>query len=271
MSELRMRRAERADIPALTALWQECFGDTPAFIARFFALLDELGGGVVAECDGKPAGAAYALCAQSLLDGAAEKRVGYIYAVGVHERFRSCGVGRAVTRAAGELARALGAELICTLPAEESLYAWYNDVLGVEKRLYRKMRSVPCVGAPKHAVSPVDAPQYLLRRESLLSGKPHLRAQLAAVKLEEALMREYGGGLYAVGDGIAAAYVDDDRAVVRELLGVSEEAALSAAAGIGAMLGCGTAELWQVSDGGVSYIAADGEICPRCVWNLSFD
>lgn len=272
MSEVSLRRAEQGDFAALGALWEECFGDTEGFISAFFSALPALGGGVVAELDGRIAGAAYALTGQSVIIRAnPPARVGYIYGVGVGEKFRSHGIGRRVTLAARELAYALGADTIATLPAEEGLYAWYEDILGVKHRLYRTKTELESRAFAD--VAPISAEEYLMRREAILAARPHLHLSPASMEFENAMLREYGGGLYAVGEGaIAAAYVESGKAVVREVLGKAPPETLYAyAAAVGAALDCPAAELWQASDKGQSYIAADRPLPSDFVWNLSFD
>lgn len=272
MSEVNLRRAVHEDFAALGSLWKECFGDTEGFISAFFSALPTLGGGVVAEIDGCIAGAAYALTGQSVITpGNSHSRVGYIYGVGVAEKYRSHGIGRSATLAARELAYALGADIIATLPAEESLYAWYESILGVNHRLYRTKTELESRALAD--VAPISAEEYLTRREAILAARPHLCLSPASAEFENAMLREYGGGLYAVGEcAIAAAYVENGKAVVRELLGKAEQETLCAyAAAVGAALNCPTAELWQACEKGQSYIAADSPLPSDFVWNLSFD
>lgn len=283
MNELTLRPIEKRDEDALAALWRACFGDSDGFIAAFLAAISTLGGGVAAEVDGRVVGAAYAICAQALRtpDGA-EARVGYIYGVGVDSSCRSRGIGRAVTRAAKDLALDLGAEIIATLPAEAGLYAWYEDVLGVQMRLCRRRTCVD--SAPGVPVAPISGADYLARREIICATRPYLALTPAAIEFEAAFLREYGGGLYSVGgDAVAAAYVENGRAVVRELLGAPRGMERQYAAAVGAALGAATCVLWrECAPGGASdvalddettegYIAADRPLPDGIIWGVSFD
>lgn len=283
MNDITIRHIKERDEAALTALWRECFGDSDGFIAAFLAAINTLGGGVAAECGGRIVGAAYAICAQTLVcPGGKNTRVGYIYGVGVLGDYRSRGVGRAVTRAARQLALDLGAELISTLPAEAGLYAWYEDVIGAKMQLGR--RCTHLASAPGAAVAPISGADYLARREIICAALPHLTLTPAAIEFEAAFLREYGGGLFAVGDGaIAAAYVEDGRAVVRELLGAPCGAHEECAAAVGAALGTATTELWrECAPGGApesapdgqkteGYIASDSPLPEGIIWGVSFD
>lgn len=265
----REYRAE--DIPALSALWKECFGDSDGFIKSFFAALPSIGCGAVAEVGGEVAGAAYAITAQELVTphGGA-RRVGYIYGVGVHERFRGLSLGIGVTETAARLARGMDVEIIATLPADEGLYKFYEKTLGARRQLCReRVRIAPAAGAE---VTRINSEEYLRCREALLAERVHLRLDGAAMAFEEAMLTEYSGGLFAVNGGIAAAYLDGGRAVIPELLLPSGQGGeRECAAAVCAALGAAEGELFLPSARGESYIAADCAIPADCVWNLSFD
>lgn len=268
MSGFALREYRAGDVSALSALWYDCFGDSEGFIKSFFDALPALGGGIVAHCGEEIAGAAYALCCQTLIGGGSERRAGYIYGVGVNRRFRSLGIGAALTRAACTLSKRLGAEIVATLPAEESLYGWYEKTAGLSVQLYRERRAVEC--ASLLPVTPLTATDYSARRETLLHDTVHLRLTDAAAEFEGALLREYGGGYFAVSDGAAAVCMEDGRAVIKELLcpcGSIGEAAAS----LGAHLSAREALLFLPAERGEKYIAADTSLPSGCIWGLSFD
>ena len=167
-----------ADEAALTALWKRCFGDSEELIHGFFALLPELGAGVTAELDGKPVGMAFAICGMALSSG---EKCGYIYAVAVDESCRGFGAGAALTRAAADAARGLGAEIICTLPAEASLYPWYEKLISTRFTLCRRRGIIPAGKA--RGFAPLSTAEYNARREALLAGAPHLTVNDAGAEL----------------------------------------------------------------------------------------
>ena len=188
-----------ADEAALTALWKRCFGDSEELIHGFFAMLPELGAGVTAELDGKPVGMAFAICGMALSSG---EKCGYIYAVAVDESCRGFGAGAALTRAAADAARGLGAEIICTLPAEASLYPWYEKLISTRFTLCRRRGIIPA--GKVRGFDMLSAAEYNARREALLAGVPHLTINDACAELLRLLCEAYGGGLFAVDGGIAA-------------------------------------------------------------------
>lgn len=264
MTTIREIRPE--DQTALVALWHRVFGDPVSYVEEFFRILPEIGRGVAAIENGVPVGAAYMITALELRDDEKSRRCGYLYAVAVEPEARGRGLGGSLSQEAAALGRAHGAELICTLPAEPGLYAWYEKLIGVRCALYRERRELASCSGP--APQLLTAAEYARLRETLLCGRPHLRLSDAAMRLEEANCRAFGGGLYAVGGGIAAASVDGGVTEVRELLGASE----AEAAALGAFLGCARVRLWQPSPGGEPYLAfAPADIPPGTVWNLAFD
>ena len=270
MSGYTLREYRAEDIPALKALWLACFDDTPRFVDEFFAALPAIGGGVVAEGEGEILGAAYTIDALELVSGGAvAAKVGYIYGVGVYEAARGQGIGAALDRAVYGLSRARGAEIITTLPAEDSLYGWYEDILGVKAALCRESRVYDCAARDKAyaGVARISAAEYGAARESMLSDTPHIRLSPAALEFEETLLSEYGDG----------------RAVIKELLlpavgadvpgtqGARESAAQGAACAVGAAMGAGAVVLLTPAEHGEKYIAADAALPAGCIWNLSFD
>lgn len=269
MADFRLREFLPDDVPALISLWCTCFDDTESFVRAFFSALPEIGSGIVAECGGIPVSAAYTLNGQELVNGGKSRKVGYIYGVATDPRFRGLGIGGAVVRETARLSKKLGAEIISTLPAEESLYQWYEDLIGVKKRLCREKictASKPCM-----AVSEISTSEYATKREMLLHEKAHLRLSPASFEFEGTLLQEYGGGFFSVGDGVAAAYIDGETALIRELIGTNACDYNKYAASVGAALGVSKAELSVPSASGCSYIAADCELPADCIWNLSFD
>ncbi len=271
MTDFIIREYRREDIPALSLLWKKTFNDSDELIADFFRILPDMGTGLAAIMDEKIVGAAYVITGMELTDGeSASATAGYIYAVAVDEDCRGLGMGSALTRSAGEAGHRLGADFICTLPASESLYGWYRELLGVEPALYRRILKAEC--APVKPAMPLRVTEYMLRRERLLSGKPHLRLSYPALAFQHRLCSAYGGGFFAVDGGICAAYMEDGTAVIRELLITDEHEITSAAASVGAAMSAKNFVLYSPAAAGEPYMAAQpGAIPPDCVWNLSFD
>ncbi|MCR5663276.1 MAG: GNAT family N-acetyltransferase, partial [Oscillospiraceae bacterium] len=194
-----------------------------------------------------------------------ERRVGYLYAVGVDERSRSLGLGSALSREAVRLGKEAGAELICTSPAEDSLFAWYEKTLGLRRTLRR--RRIRLDSRPGISPEPLTPAEYGRRREALLAGRPHLRPGAQALDFQQDCLRLGGGGFFALGAGLAAACAEDGEALLAELLNASEEDAAS----LGASLGCARTTLLQPSETGERFLAAAEPLAPESVWSFLFE
>ena len=266
----RIRKYAAADVPALCGLWLRNFDDTESFVRSFHAALPQIGGCMVAELEGKIIGAAYALMGQQLAESGKEPlKLGFLYGVSVDGKYRRHGVGAAVVSAAYALAKELGAETVAILPAREHLYDWYGSVLGMKHVLFRSTETVSADNSEPCA--PISAGEYLGKREALLENRPHVLLTEASMDFAKALMTEYGGDLYAVSGGVAAAYIDGGLALVRELLLPEGGDARRAAAAVAYAMGTPQARLFLPSRQGDRYILSDRALPADCVWNLSFD
>lgn len=272
MAEYILREYETGDIPALKSLWADCFGDKEAYIDGFFSLLPSLGTALSAVYEGRVCGSTYILEDMQLyLDGRTQP-VALIYAVAVEAGCRRLGIGRELVQKAVELAKKRGAEHIVTLPAEKSLYGWYEKVCGFKCRLYRQTKLLETMDMG--VVKRISAEEYSALREEKLSGRRHIVYGAAAMKLQQLLCETYSGGLFSCAGAIAAAYSADGIGIMQELLcpeGMDEEVFASA---IGFELGTDEVKLIRPANaqGGSPYLAAlDGRLPEDCYWPLAFD
>ena len=250
------------DARDLAALWHGVFGDPPALAEALLRELPAFGCGFAAVENEKLLGAAYWLDGLEL----AGEKCGYLYAVAVYPEYRGRGLGAALSRACFEEGKRRGAAYRCTVPAEPSLFGWYERILGLKPALYRQSTELAArAGLPARPIGPAE---YAERRETLLGVFPHLRCTPEAMAYEAANCRSFGGDLFAVGDGIAAAYREDGIALVREALGPEPE---EIAAAVGARLGCECVQLLTCAGEGAPFLAADRPFPPGTVWNLAFD
>ena len=97
MTDCTLREYTPADVPALSMLWREVFGDPLRMTAELFALLPDMGSCVVAERDGRLLGAATVLNGFELVTRQKKRPVvGYLYAVMAKESARGRGIGTAL-------------------------------------------------------------------------------------------------------------------------------------------------------------------------------
>ena len=246
------REVRPDDREALISLWVRVFGDAPELVEVFLDLLPEMGTGVTEEENGALLGAAYLVDGFTLVaPDAAPEKCGYLYAVAVEEHARGKGIGARLSQAAAKIGRTRGAELICTLPAEPSLYHWYASVLSLHEVTHRALYSSPEI--PR--AGSLSAEEYGRRREELLAGCCHVRLSSAAIRFQEKLCLCYGGGFYAAGDGIFCACREGEGWRIPELLGPG-----------------GNLPAWddlRAEEG--PYLCSDLPFPDGCIWNLSFD
>lgn len=271
MTDFTLREYRAGDVPALSLLWRDVFGDPLGFTAAFYAMLPDMGSAVVAEAEGRLVGAAHVLNGFELVGKKKKPPVaGYLYAVMVAPAYRSLGIGKALTLEAAALAKRRESAFLCTLPADTPLYGWYHRLLGVDCALYRQSHVTDC--APLEVAGELSATEYLLWRERLLEGSCHLRPSQPTVEFLRRFCKFFGGGLYACGSGVCAAELDGDVCVIKELVTPVREDCEKIAASVGALLGAKRSEYLLPAREGEPYIAAPpGTIPPDCVWNLSFD
>ena len=213
------RPYRRADGPELTALWVRIFGDPPELVEQFYTLLPWMGSCCVAEEAGKLKGMAHLLHGFTLLQPDARPRgCGYLYAVAVEEDARGRGLGAELSRRAAGLGREQGAELLCTLPAEEGLYRWYGDVLSLNCRCDRRVYTAEELPRGCFRISTAEYGYY---REDILLNAPHVELNNAAMEFQAQLCLSYGGGLYRSESALFCAVKEGDGWLFPELLSFS--------------------------------------------------
>lgn len=259
-SDYIIREYRENDTEALSGIWQSVFGDDPEYIHAFFSLLPRTGTGAVAEKDGKPAAMAFAMTGINYGD----KSCAYIYAVATLPEHRGQGLGEAVSRAAAEYS---GADIICTMPAEDGLYRWYNEILGLDDSLF--IEEIALTPNASCKLTPISAEEYHVLRENQLSPLPHVSFSSAHIELLEALCLCYGGGLYRCGDTVLAAQSDGQTCRVVEALGSQTEAASAA---LGAQLNVQKILLRRPALTGSRFVAfKSGTVQSGTYWGPVFD
>lgn len=269
MNDAAIREYRTADVPGLIRLWTAVFDDTESAAESFFTALPDIGAGTAAFVDGEIAGAAYLIDGQELADGGKRLRIGYIYGVGVYEKYRRRGIGERLVKAVYELSKRRGADIVTCLPAEKSLYAWYKRTVGLEYIL--RCEKVSLKAKPAERVMRVSSAEYMIWRENMLKHRTHIRLSSFALEFEKQLLEEYGGGLYMAESGICAAYVENGKTLVREVIAHDREGALRAAQSVCALLGTDECALRLPAHEGEEYIVSDKPLPDGCVWNLTFD
>ena len=216
MSDFAIRSWRPEDRPQLKALWQTAFGDSDEYIDGFFGAFLRDDACVVAEADGAVVSAMYVIPGIRLFPY--RKNVltaGYTYALATLPAYRGRGIGRAVYRAACETAQKT-ADAACVLPAEPSLYPFYEAGGAAPFSAVREARITRAEldGAATRMAVRAPAGQYAGMREWFLSELPH------AVFPEELydLMEESGTEFFMMEGGVAAAETENGVCRIPELL-----------------------------------------------------
>lgn len=223
------RHAVPEDIPALTALWQEAFGDTPEQIGLFFRHGFAPERSLVLE-DGEILSGLYWF--DCSLGG---EKLAYIYAVATLRRCRGRGLARRLLESAHSLLAARGYAAAVLVPGSRELFDYYR------RQGYRVCSAVAekCVRAQGlTSLEPISPEDYALARRALLPPGGVLQEgdNLRYMAAQTAFYR--GSGC------ILAASVSDGKLTCLELLGTCDSlegvaAALGAREGFFRMPGSG--------------------------------
>lgn len=181
-----LTHAEPQMIPALTTIWQHCFGDSAEYIAFFMTHRFRSEDTVVWLEDGNVAGAAYLIPCKI---GCQEAR--YCYAVGVAPEYRGRGICAAILSVAETQCRTRGFLLFC---APREGMADYYRLRGYQDAFFCRWVEFSAVG---HAepILPIEAEcgQYMRLRDRHLPEQGLVRWDESAVEYALAEHRLCGG------------------------------------------------------------------------------
>lgn len=230
MSEYMLRPWAESDRAQLKALWRIAFGDTDEYIDSFFESFLRPGTCIVADAGGTVVSAMYILPGQTLNPRRRKTlTAGYTYALATLPEYRGRGIGRAVYKATSDAVLET-ADIACVLPAEQSLYPFYENAAGArpvsyvrEARFTREELAActPCMAARLPTL------EYSLMRESLLGSLPH-------AALDDEIfdhLERTGTEFFMLSGGLAAAETSDGVCRITELLDPDENG-VSAVAGV---------------------------------------
>lgn len=214
---------KKADLPALTKLWQQCFGDEPKEIEGFWAAAFAHIQVYMAQEGKKPVAMACVLPTQLIDEEGESHSCGYVYAVCTAPEHRGKGLCKGLME---YIHKHCGFQYAALVPAEESLFPFYEK-LGYQTSFYHKEYTVLPQKCAK--IRPASPEVYRSIRElqlydSFLSYDEYYlpcAGKLYRIETED--------GLYC-----ACAYEKGSELQIRELLPDSPQAA----AALCAYLGC---------------------------------
>lgn len=222
MTEIVCRPAASADLPALKALWQACFGDPEETVDVFLAHA-EGATPFAAEREGEIVSALWALsCAHNGAPAA------YLYAVGTLPAYRGEGLATSLLIYAMRALEERGVSRFWLYPADAALYALYRP-LGFEAAAPAHRLTLPAAPG-KVALCPLSSREAAARRTALLHGKDAVAWDAAALARAAALE---GGTWYGVGEGLALLCPEETVLRVPEWLAPDPALAAAVAAALG--------------------------------------
>ena len=225
--------AKRSDLPALSKLWQQCFGDPYSYISGFWAASFEHIQVYMAQDGNAPVAMACVLPTQLIDEEGESHSCGYVYAVCTAPQHRGKGLCKALME---HIHRSCGFQYAALVPAEEGLFSFYEK-LGYETVFYNREYTVePKKGAKIRTASPEV---YRSIRELQLYDN--------FLSYDEYYLPN-GGSLYRIEteDGLycACAYEEGKELRIRELLPDSPQAA----AALCAYLDCKKADVRTIGE-----------------------
>ena len=261
-----------ADLPVLTRLWQTAFGDPPELIGAFYHRFPPQAAAWVVEVNGTVVTAAHLLGGRLHTADGTTLPCAYVYAVSTDPAQQGHGYASALMRRFAAEADANGCVLY-TLPAEASLYAWYQSVMGTTQtargaRL--RIARAPDMQRPP-VIERVSAQEYAALREQALRGRAHVELSAALLAFQADLCDLCGGALVRIASGCAVAERDGAQLLIKELLGTDVLPAVQALlAGFGAQ----EAQLCVQRPDGAQTLAAYRPLscaAPDVLWGLYLD
>ena len=194
-----IRFAAPGDNPALKALWQQAFDDTPEGTLFYFARRHKPENTLLYAQGAEPL--AMLTMLPITLDFAGRQLPGrYLFAVATREDARGRGLSTQLLEAAHRHMEGQGVAASVLAPAQASLFAFYEK-RGYQTHFYADTITVPAGDIPPYAgqARELTAQDYLALRDSAFSASSlFVRWDEAALQYVLASTRLYGGlGLYA--------------------------------------------------------------------------
>lgn len=230
----RFRRAEARDLPALTALWQTCFGDSATSVQAFWdAAFDSIR--VFAAQDGAQLTAMLCALPVTLIDeSGASQPAAYLYAVCTAPEQRGRGLCRALMQYAERAMQKDSISLFTLVPSNESLFDFYRRLGYRTAFFHRSYRVRAARGSVK--LSRLSADAYRNLRQMQLYGS-FVSYDAPLLRLAQHSAEATGGGLFRLETEdlvcCAAAEISDKTLLIKELLPDCPEAAAALAASLG--------------------------------------
>ena len=216
---LTVRCATPADAPRMQELWRRCFGDEQAYLDLCFDQGDAVSHGMLLEAEGAVQSMLLVFSQEMTLPEGDSVPMWYVYAFCTHPDGQSRGYGRILLAWTEEEGRKAGAKAVVMVPGEPSLFRFYES-LGYETACFTWETEISreTKTPPRQRAERCDVETYQVLRERFLQGTSHVSCPLESLTWQKMLCDASGGGLFRIGDGVAAAECWGGSVILKELL-----------------------------------------------------
>lgn len=215
----QLRPTVPEDEGRMKLLWKTCFGDEDHYIDSFFAGGYAPGQGLVLETGGEIASMLLPFSQEIVGPDGTAAPIWYVYAFCTHPAYQGRGLGRRLLAWTEQQAVRQGKRGVVMVPGERSLFDFY-ETLGYQTGFSTWERVIsrenPAEKLPQ--VTPCTLKDYQQLRARWLQGRWWTRYPERSGAWQTQLCRNSGGGLFQVGDGIAAVECWDGSVAIKELL-----------------------------------------------------
>lgn len=203
----------------MRALWQRCFGDEQEYLDLWFHQGNATSHGVVLETADSVESMLLVFSQGMTLPDGETIPMWYVYAFCTAPECQSRGYGRTLLAWTETAAVQAGAKAVVMVPGEPSLFQFYER-LGYETACFMGEAIVKRKKyTPLHLKAErCDGNTYAALRERFLRGSSHVSYPAESLAWQEMLCNASGGGLFRIGDGVAAVECWGGGMVVKELL-----------------------------------------------------
>ncbi|MBP0981834.1 MAG: GNAT family N-acetyltransferase [Oscillospiraceae bacterium] len=209
------RFAEEQDIAALKSLWKTCFGDEDEYIDLFFDERFEPEQCLAAFCDEELAGMLFllpitAVCCDKSYDAR------YIYAVCTEPRFRNRSVSTKLLNAAHEYMAENGIAMSLLVPAEKSLFGYYEK-RGFETEFYCREIEVKAKESGVRFAQADLGELFEERNAAFAKSQLFMRWGREALSYQQKEAKFLGGKTLRFDGGYAVCYPFGEKVWIKEL------------------------------------------------------
>ena len=149
-----VERANKKDFPQLKQMWKTVFCDTDSYIELFFSEFAHINNTYVFRKKGEICAMAYALSAPLISANGTEIKARYICGIATKKECRNKGMASKLLYKILEDAKAAGVDVCYLIPAEKSLFSYYERFGFTEKTFMRIRTLLPAAGAFKKSEKP---------------------------------------------------------------------------------------------------------------------